>query len=48
MDHAGADLESVKIKSWADAAALLWQVAVALNSAERNLQFEVSHHRSCY
>lgn len=40
MEHAGVDLESVKLKTWAEAATVLWQVSSALSQAERNLQFE--------
>jgi hypothetical protein len=42
MDHAGSDLESVKLRSWIDAATVLWQVALALSEAEDSIQFEVS------
>lgn len=41
MEHAGTDLETVKIKRWSEAAAILWQVGLALSAAEESLQFEV-------
>lgn len=41
MDHAGVDLESVKLKTWTEAATILWQVTSALSEAESTLQFEV-------
>ena len=40
MDHAGIDLESVKLTSWSEAATILWQVSSSLSQAERSLQFE--------
>lgn len=40
MEHAGVDLESVKLASWSEAATVLWQVSSSLSQAEQNLRFE--------
>lgn len=40
MEHAGVDLESVKLKTWSEASTILWQVSSALSQVERNLRFE--------
>jgi hypothetical protein len=42
LSHGGSDLETVKLKSWSEAASILWQVAQALAEAEKKLKFEVS------
>ena len=42
LSHGGQDLETVKLKSWSEAASVLWQVALSLSQAEEKLQFEVS------
>ena len=41
MEHAGTDLESIKLKTWSEAATILWQVSLALSEAEATLDFEV-------
>ncbi|SCV68901.1 BQ2448_1022 [Microbotryum intermedium] len=38
--HAGTDLESFKLKSWKDAASVLWQAAQACARGEEKVEFE--------
>lgn len=42
LAHGGVDLESFKLKSWVEAASVLWQVAAVCARAEAAVQFEVS------
>lgn len=41
LPYGGTDLETFKLKSWAHAASILWQVAYGLATAERSWHFEV-------
>ncbi|SCZ91050.1 BZ3500_MvSof-1268-A1-R1_Chr1-3g02513 [Microbotryum saponariae] len=41
LAHAGTDLESFKLKSWKDAASVLWQAAQACARGEEKVEFEV-------
>ncbi|KDE05137.1 haspin protein kinase [Microbotryum lychnidis-dioicae p1A1 Lamole] len=40
LAHAGTDLESFKLKSWKDAASVLWQAAQACARGEEKVEFE--------
>ncbi|CEH15690.1 Serine/threonine kinase (haspin family) [Ceraceosorus bombacis] len=40
LEHGGVDVESVKLKGWIQAAAVFWQIAQSLASAEKELRFE--------
>lgn len=42
LAHGGRDLESCKLKSWVEAASVLWQVTAACARAEEVVEFEVS------
>ncbi len=42
LSHGGRDLESYKLKSWVEAASVLWQVAAVCARAEEAVEFEVS------
>ena len=41
MEHAGAELEGMALRSWSERAAVFFQVACALAHAEQEVQFEV-------
>jgi len=41
MEHAGAELEDLPLRSWTERAAVFFQVACALAHAEQEVQFEV-------
>jgi hypothetical protein len=47
LAHGGSDLETVRLKTWSEAASILWQVAESLSRAEREMQFEVCAERPC-
>ncbi|ORY72718.1 hypothetical protein BCR35DRAFT_160117 [Leucosporidium creatinivorum] len=40
LSHAGSDLEGYKLRSWTEAASVLWQVATICAEAEERLEFE--------